>query len=164
MRLVAAIIGFVLATAAGTFAALPVYAMGLVVPMVVVWPLTLATVALVAALVASLFGNLTVRGGTRARLLVVVGVSEGTAVVLALASASTYLAPDSLPAWPAIYYVVVASAASALAATAAAHRWRSASGSWRRDVLAAVALLLLTPLLVYGAIVAACTTGLGCGA
>lgn len=164
MRLVAAIIGFVLATTVGTFAALPVYAMGLVVPTVVVWPLTLATVALVAALIASLFGNLTASDGTRARLLVVVGVGEGTAVILALASASTYLAPDALPAWPAIYYVVAASVALALAATAAAHRWRSASGSWKRDILTAVALLLLTPLLLQGGIIAACTRGLGCGA
>ncbi len=164
MRLVGAIVGFVLATTAGTLAAFPIYAMGLVVPMVVVWPLTLSTVALVAAIVASLFGNLTASDGTRARLLVVVGVSEGAAVVLALASASTYLAPDALPAWPAIYYVVAAAVVVALAATAAAQRWRTASGSWKEDVLTALALLLLTPPLVYGAIIAACATALGCGA
>lgn len=164
MKYLVRVIGLMLSAVAGALAALPVYVMGLVVPMVLVWPLTLGVAALFAALVASLFDNLANRDGTRSRLLVVVGVAEGAAAILALTSALTYLAPDAMPAWPAIYSVVAVSVVLAFVATAAARRSKSGGGGWRKDALTALILLLLTPLLVYGSIIAACATPLGCGA
>ena len=164
MKYLVRVVGLLLSAVAGVLAALPVYVMGLVVPMVVVWPLTLGAAALVAALVASLFGNLASRDGTRSRLLVVVGVAEGASAILALASALTYLAPGAMPAWPAIYSVVAISVVLASVATAAARRWRSGGVGWRKDALMALVLLLFAPLLVYGGIIAACATPLGCGA
>lgn len=77
VRYLVRVIGLLLSAVAGVLAALPVYVMGLAVPMVLVWPLTLGAVALAAALVASLFGNLANRDGTRSRQLVVIGVVEG---------------------------------------------------------------------------------------
>ena len=156
--------GLLLSAVAGTLAALPVYVMGLVVPMVLVWPLTLGAAALVAALVASLIGNVASRDGTRTRLLPVVGIAEGAAAILALASGLTYLVPDAMPAWPAIYSVVAVCAALALVATAASERWRGGGGTWRHDALIVGVLLLLSPLLVCGGVGAACATILDCGA
>lgn len=164
MKYLVRVIGLLLSAVAGVLAALPVYAMGLVVPMVLVWPLTLGVAALFAALVASLFGNLANHDGTSSRLLVVVGVAEGAAAILAFTSALTYLAPDVMPAWPAIYSVVAVSVVLAFVATGAARRWRSGGGGWEKDILTALVLLLLAPLLVYGGIIVACATPLGCGA
>lgn len=124
----------------------------------------LVVAALFAALVASLFGNLANRDGTRSRLLVVIGVVEGAAAILAFTSALTYLAPDVMPAWPAIYSVVAVSVVLAFVATGAARRCRSGGGGWKKDVLTALVLLLLAPLLVHGGIIVACATPLGCGA
>lgn len=155
-------IGFVVATVTGTLAALPVYVMGLAVPTMLIWPLTLGAAALVAALVAGLFGNIVDAHGMRTRLLAVVGVVEGTAVLLVLASALTLFVHVGAFAWPAVHNLVAVSAVLALVTTVATRRWRGSGGSWTCDALMTLALLLLVPPLMYGATLAACATVLRC--
>lgn len=75
----------IVALLGGNVAGMLVFPFGLVVHEFVIWPLTFGICAIFAAIGAGWASNLLVPGHTRSRLLPVVGISEATAAVVAIA-------------------------------------------------------------------------------
>ena len=157
-------VGGLVSAVVGTLVALPVFAMGLVVPITVVWPLTLAVCALAASVVAGLFGEISRSDGPGVRLPAVILVTEAAAGVLVVVAAITSLLPYwAQPSWPAIYDIVAFAGALALAATVAAWRFRVVGARKWRKVAVALGVLLLAPPLAYGVLLASCAAFVYCG-
>lgn len=93
------------ALAGGVVGFLPVFVMGLGVPLFVVGPLAIGTGALVASLTAGWVGNLAAPRRTRSRLLAIFAVSEAGAILFSLVSAGFWifarLSEHPTPAAPA---------------------------------------------------------------
>lgn len=168
MRYLAVFVGFLLSAVAGTLAALPVFVMGLVVPMTVIWPLTLGVAALAAALGAGWAGNLLARDGTWSRLPRILVAAETTAAVLLVVSAIPFVVRVPgvlLPSGPAIYGIALTAAVISLVATVAMLRYRSAEGRPWRDVLLTLALLMLVaPAVCATVVLLSCSLLVRCGA
>lgn len=78
------LIVWIVALIAGTIGALPVFVMGLVVPEMVVWPLSFGTGALLAAASALWAGTLLDRGRTSGCPLPILSVCLSTAAVISI--------------------------------------------------------------------------------
>ena len=157
-------VGGVVSTVIGTLVALPVFAMGLVVPMTVVWPLMLAVCALAASVVAGLFVEFSRSDGPGVRLPAVILATEAAAGLLAFVAAIMLLLPYwAQPSWPAIYDIVASASALALVATVAAWRFRVVGARKWRNVAVALGVLLLAPPLAYGVLLASCAAFVYCG-
>lgn len=132
----------IVAAMLGLATGLPVLAMGLVVPVQVVGPLALVVGGLSAGLGAAWVANLFARD--RSRLLLVAGVAEASAVLLALLMLVSFLLPvpglDSLFVGPLIYVAGVCAAIVAVNAGVAAVRLRGTRGRLGLDGAAAILL------------------------
>lgn len=155
---------FLAALVAGILAGLPVLPMGLVVPIVVVLPLTFLFVAVVAAASALWAGNLVGGGSARGRPLPVFAVSLATSLVLVALSLLLGLLP--LRAWmyaPPGYLLILCAVAVSVNATAAAWRYREEGRSLRRDALYTVAAIFLSVAVLVAVLFLTCSLGY-CGA
>lgn len=103
-------IGVLIAALLGALLALPMLVLGLVVAMPVVLILTLTAAALFATLGAGWSGTLLAPDHTRTRLLLVVGVCEAIAAVLAIVMSMLEAFVDVFIVVPAAVIIVVASA------------------------------------------------------
>jgi len=141
---------------AGFVCALPVFFLGLAVPMYVIWPLTLASGALFAAMCASWLGTLLASDHTQSRMLVIVIVAEVVAVALTAVIVK-------IPAISArgVDVLVVSMAAIALGTTWATRHFREPRSNLGRYAWITVFLLVIMVLVVYGVVRLTCST-LGC--
>ena len=142
---------------AGTIGALPVLAMGLVVPGQVVFPLSFCTGAALATVGVLWTGTILDRGRTRGRLALILGVGLSTATVVSAINLASRLVVGNLVAISNGGALLIGLAVIALNVGIATRRFREAGSNPRRDALLTLGLLGLTLAAVVAVIFSTCT-------
>ena len=155
--LVAFAVALLVSTVAGYF----VFALGLVLPETLSYPLTFATVALLAALGAGWLGTLLSPDGSRSRLPVIVGVTELVALAALVVVVALRLSPLTRTELfnRNIYILLLATVALSAAASTATWRLRTAAGSAGRDTGLTFGLLALAVAAIVATITVASLLG-----
>ncbi len=146
---------FTVAVLCGFMVEMPVFVTGLVMPMTVVWPLTVGACAVAAALGAGWASNLLSPDRSWTRLFPVVGVGAVAAAFICVASLGILFVPpeyDPTGRYSAIYNLAAVAATISLATAFAARRFRSAERRMPRDIGASLAMMLAIPVAMVGAV------------
>lgn len=157
------LMGWSIAMLVGTFGAFPVLTMGLVVPESVVWPLSMGTGAVLAAVGTLWAGTLLERGCTHGRPIPILCVCLSTAAVISIAYPAVQLLGGYSIEVSAGVTLLIGIAVIALNASVATWRFRAAGRNLQRDALLTVVLLVLIPVVVSTTIYATCTLGICTG-
>ena len=148
---------WIVAMLVGTLGAFPVATMGLVVPESVVWPLSMGTGAILAAVGALWAGTLLDRGRTHGRPIPILGVCLSTAAVISIAYTAMQLMGGYLIAVSTGVTLLIGIAVIALNASVATSWFRDTGRNLRQDALLTLLLLVLVPVVVSTTIYATCT-------
>jgi hypothetical protein len=140
----------------GMAGALPLAPLGLVLPEVLSWPLSLAFGALTGALLAGWVANRLAPDRTRTHLL---WLALASFVASLLGDAVVYVLRQvpALQNMPNFYVLLVSMAVAAAFVAQAAIRYRTPSSSTRRDVLLTIGLLVLGMVGVVAVVSAGCS-------
>ncbi len=137
----------IVALVGGNVGGMLVFPFGLVIHEFIIWPLTFGICAIFAAIGAGWASNLLVPGHTRSRFLPVVGISEVTAVVVAVAllGLTVFFFPR-FPAFasmlgPPIFLLGTGVIFIAMSASWAAWHFRSLEGHMAKDVAITLGLV-----------------------
>ena len=138
-----------------------VFALGLVLPEALSYPLGFAIVALLAALGAGWLGTLLAPDRARSRLLAIVGVTELVALVALVVLVALRLSPLARTALfnRNIYSLLFATIAVSASASTATWRLRTTATSPGRDALLTLGLLALAVLAIVGTVAIASLLG-----
>ena len=156
------IVAFVAALIASTVAGSFVFALGLILPETLSYPLAFATMALLAALGAGWLGTLRAPDDARSRLPAIVGVTG----LVALAALAVVVALRLSPLARTelynrnVYTLLLATVAVSAAASTATWRLRTAVGSTGRDEGLTFGLLALAVLVIVGTVAVASLLGI----
>ena len=138
-------------------AALPIAALGLVVPESVSWPLALITGALFSGLCAGWAAILLAPDRTRGALLSIVGVSTAAGAIVALAGLALSLR-GMREIFPNLFAVLLASlAVIAIGASVAAWHFQRTGGGLAKDLLTTLGLLAAAAGVTEGTVVTTCS-------
>ena len=156
--LVAFAVALVVSAVAGFF----VFALGLILPETLSYPLAFATVALLAALGAGWLGTLLSPDGRRSRLPAVVGVTELVALAALVVVVALRLSPLARTAFfnRNVYTLLLATVVVSATASTATWRLRTAAGSTGRDAGLSLGLLALAVVAFVATIAVASLLGI----
>ena len=156
--LVAFAVALVVSTVGGFF----VFALGLILPETLSYPLGFAAVALLAALGAGWLGTLLAPDGRRSRLPAIVGVTELVALAALVLVVALRLSPLARTELfnRNVYTLLLATVAVSAAASTATWRLRTATGSAGRDAGLTLGLLALAVAAIVATIAVASLLGI----
>jgi hypothetical protein len=156
--LVAFAVALVVSTVAGFF----VFALGLILPETLSYPLAFAAVALLAALGAGWLGTLLSPDGRRSRLPAIAGVTELVALAALVVVVALRLGPLARTEFfnRNVYTLLLATVVVSATASTATWRLRTAAGSTGRDAGLTLGLLALAVAAIVATIAVASLFGI----
>ena len=151
-------VALVVSTAAGFF----IFALGLILPETLSYPLAFATVALLAALGVGWLGTLLSPDGRRSRLLVIAGITELAGLAALVAVVALRLSPLARTEFfnRNVYTLLLATVVVSAGASTATWCLRIAAGSTGRDAGLTLGLLALAVAAIVATIAVASLFGI----
>lgn len=146
----------IVALLVGIVCALPIFTLGLAVPMYAVWPLALCFGALLAAISAAWMGTFLAADRTQSRMLLIIGVAELIAIALAGVIVAIPLLSER-----GVDVLAASMGTVGIGASWATWRYRRSERHALRDIVLAVGLIVLMVSVVVWVVQITCSAG-GC--